>query len=86
MFKPFAARDFETSRAFPVAILEIVVNADDGIRDGVTFESLAKLKPAFTKDGSMHAGMFFFLVAHKPQDRERGGRLSSMRTMGSEMA
>ncbi|KAF8721350.1 hypothetical protein AX14_010425 [Amanita brunnescens Koide BX004] len=36
--------------------VEIVVDADDGIRDGVTFESLAKLKPAFKKDGSTHAG------------------------------
>jgi acetyl-CoA acyltransferase 1 len=35
---------------------EIVVDADDGIRDGVTAESLAKLKPAFTKTGSTHAG------------------------------
>jgi len=35
---------------------EIVVDQDDGIRDGVTAESLAKLKPAFTKDGSTHAG------------------------------
>jgi len=34
----------------------IVVDADDGIRDGVTKESLAKLKPAFKKDGSTHAG------------------------------
>ena len=55
--------------------VEIVVDADDGIRDGVTSESLAKLKTAFTKDGSMHAGMFIFLMAHKPQDRERGGVL-----------
>ena len=37
---------------------EILVDADDGIRDGVTAESLAKLKPAFTKDGSTHAGKF----------------------------
>ncbi|KAF8624195.1 hypothetical protein AX17_007184 [Amanita inopinata Kibby_2008] len=36
--------------------VEIVVDADDGIRDGVTYESLAKLKPAFAKDGSTHAG------------------------------
>lgn len=36
---------------------EIVVDADDGIRDGVTAESLAKLKPAFSKTGSTHAGM-----------------------------
>ncbi|KAF5361904.1 hypothetical protein D9756_002828 [Leucocoprinus leucothites] len=35
---------------------EIVVDSDDGIRDGVTAESLAKLKPAFTKNGTTHAG------------------------------
>ena len=35
---------------------EIVVDQDDGIRDGVTAESLSKLKPAFSKDGSTHAG------------------------------
>ncbi|PWN53864.1 thiolase [Violaceomyces palustris] len=35
---------------------ERVVDADDGIRDGVTKESLAKLKPAFAKDGCTHAG------------------------------
>ena len=35
---------------------EVVVDADDGIRDGVTAASLAKLKPAFAKDGSTHAG------------------------------
>lgn len=32
------------------------VDQDDGIRQGVTSESLAKLKPAFSKDGSTHAG------------------------------
>jgi acetyl-CoA acyltransferase 1 len=37
---------------------EIIVDADDGIRDGVTAESLAKLKPAFSKTGSTHAGEF----------------------------
>ncbi|KAF8805937.1 acetyl-CoA acetyl transferase [Phlegmacium glaucopus] len=37
-------------------VTEIVVDQDDGIRDGVTAESLAKLKPAFVKDGSTHAG------------------------------
>ena len=36
--------------------VEIVVDQDDGIRDGVTAESLAKLKPAFAKDGTTHAG------------------------------
>ncbi|KAJ7771868.1 acetyl-CoA acetyl transferase [Mycena metata] len=35
---------------------KIVVDYDDGVRDGVTKESLAKLKPAFTKEGSTHAG------------------------------
>jgi acetyl-CoA acyltransferase 1 len=35
---------------------EILVAADDGIRDGVTAESLSKLKPSFRKDGSTHAG------------------------------
>lgn len=32
------------------------VDADDGIREGVTAESLAKLKPAFDKDGYTTAG------------------------------
>lgn len=36
--------------------VEIVVDADDGIRDGVTAASLSKLKPSFSKDGSTHAG------------------------------
>lgn len=36
--------------------VSIVVDSDDGIRDGVTAESLAKLKPAFAKNGSTHAG------------------------------
>lgn len=35
---------------------EIVVENDDGVRDGVTAESLSKLKPAFSKTGSTHAG------------------------------
>ncbi|KAJ7197291.1 acetyl-CoA acetyl transferase [Mycena pura] len=35
---------------------KIVVDYDDGVREGVTKESLAKLKPAFSKDGSTHAG------------------------------
>ncbi|KAI0046170.1 acetyl-CoA acetyl transferase [Auriscalpium vulgare] len=35
---------------------DIVVDSDDGVRDGVTAESLSKLKPAFKKDGSTHAG------------------------------
>jgi len=35
---------------------EIVVADDDGIRDGVTAESLSKLKPVFSETGSTHAG------------------------------
>jgi acetyl-CoA acyltransferase 1 len=35
---------------------EIIVDQDDGIRAGVTKESLAKLKPAFSADGTTHAG------------------------------
>jgi acetyl-CoA acyltransferase 1 len=35
---------------------EIVVDRDDGIRDGVTAESLGKIRPAFAKDGSIHGG------------------------------
>ncbi|KAJ7161851.1 acetyl-CoA acetyl transferase [Mycena crocata] len=35
---------------------KVVVDYDDGVRDGVTKETLAKLKPAFKKDGSTHAG------------------------------
>ena len=38
---------------------EITVDADDGIREGVTKESLSKLKPAFRKDGTTHAGESF---------------------------
>jgi len=34
----------------------ITVDKDDGIRPGITAESLAKIKPAFAKDGSIHAG------------------------------
>ncbi|KAK1248492.1 hypothetical protein MKX08_006712 [Trichoderma sp. CBMAI-0020] len=34
----------------------VTVRRDDGIRDGVTAESLAKLKPAFTPDGASTAG------------------------------
>lgn len=34
----------------------ITVSKDDGIRDGITAKSLAKIKPAFAKDGSIHAG------------------------------
>lgn len=35
---------------------DLTVSADDGIREGVTAESLSKLKPAFSKTGTTHAG------------------------------
>jgi len=34
----------------------VTVSKDDGIRPGITVESLGKIKPAFSKDGSIHAG------------------------------
>ena len=34
----------------------IVVNKDDGIRYGITAEGLSKIRPAFDKNGSIHAG------------------------------
>lgn len=34
----------------------ITVDKDDGIRSGITIESLAKIQPAFSTDGSIHAG------------------------------
>ena len=37
-------------------VKQITVSADDGIRDGVTAEGLSKLKPAFKKNGTTHAG------------------------------
>ena len=35
---------------------DIVVSKDDGIRPGVTAESLSKVRPSFAADGSIHAG------------------------------
>lgn len=34
----------------------ITVVKDDGVREGITADSLAKIRPAFSKDGSIHAG------------------------------
>ncbi|EZF34509.1 3-ketoacyl-CoA thiolase [Trichophyton mentagrophytes] len=34
----------------------ITVNRDDGVRPGITPESLSKIRPAFAADGSIHAG------------------------------
>lgn len=34
----------------------ITVSRDDGVREGITAESLGKIRPAFSKTGSIHAG------------------------------
>jgi acetyl-CoA acyltransferase 1 len=35
---------------------EVIVDRDDGVRPGITVESLGKIRPAFDKEGSIHAG------------------------------
>lgn len=40
---------------------EILVDKDDGVRAGVTAESLSKIKPAFAKDGSIHGRSFHYI-------------------------
>ncbi|KAH0565041.1 hypothetical protein GP486_001567 [Trichoglossum hirsutum] len=35
---------------------EVVVEKDDGVREGITAESLGKIRPAFAEEGSIHAG------------------------------
>lgn len=35
---------------------DVVVDRDDGVRKGMTIESISKIRPAFAKDGSIHAG------------------------------
>jgi acetyl-CoA acyltransferase 1 len=50
--KVTAQKDAKTTEVWQ----EVVVKEDDGIRDDVTASTLAKLKPAFIKTGSTHAG------------------------------
>ncbi|KAI0509704.1 Thiolase, N-terminal domain-containing protein [Xylaria bambusicola] len=50
-FEPVDASGAKTGEQNP-----IVVSSDDGIRANVTLEALAKLKPAFAKDGTSTAG------------------------------
>lgn len=65
-------------------VKEVLVNEDDGIREGVTAESLAKIKPAFKKDGVTHAGTFPLPPVHvhvsPPSGRQR---ISSLRWRSS---
>src|SRR5579862_2433659 len=37
-------------------VREVEVTKDDGVREGITPESLGKIKAAFAKNGSIHAG------------------------------
>lgn len=39
-----------------VSLKKLIVNKDEGVRKGVTAESLGKLRPVFKKDGLTHAG------------------------------
>ena len=52
----FAAESFAKAAAAQKDGKFKTVASDDGIREGVTVESLSKLKPAFAKDGFTHAG------------------------------
>ncbi|WP_049152307.1 acetyl-CoA C-acyltransferase [Corynebacterium striatum] len=56
-----ATQDGTLAREIVPLIIEtrkgsVTVESDEGIREGVTDESLAKLRPAFEKDGSITAG------------------------------
>ncbi|MDQ0093023.1 acetyl-CoA C-acyltransferase [Paeniglutamicibacter psychrophenolicus] len=55
-----AAADFHAGEIAPFTISsrrgDTVVSADDGIRADTTAESLGKLRPAFSKDGTITAG------------------------------
>jgi acetyl-CoA acyltransferase 1 len=46
----------QTEPEHPDAPKEVVVDKDDGIRHEISLEKMAKLKPAFSKDGSSTAG------------------------------
>jgi acetyl-CoA acyltransferase 1 len=60
--KAFAAQKagFFNEEIAPITVQfegkEVTVSKDDGIRSGVTAESLSKIRPAFAKNGSIHAG------------------------------
>lgn len=55
-----AAADFHAGEIAPFTISsrrgDVVVSADDGIRADTTAESLSKLRPSFSKDGTITAG------------------------------
>ena len=48
----------------------MVISEDEGVRPDTTVESLAKLRPAFAKDGTITAGT---LVADLRRRRRGGG-------------
>ncbi|MBV1777615.1 acetyl-CoA C-acyltransferase [Paeniglutamicibacter sp. ABSL32-1] len=55
-----AAADFHAAEIAPFTISsrrgDVVISADDGIRADTTAESLSKLRPSFSKDGTITAG------------------------------
>ncbi|KAF2678274.1 thiolase [Lentithecium fluviatile CBS 122367] len=57
---PRAAQDAFAASSFQKAVTDeektITVGRDDGVREGITAESLGKIRAAFAKDGSIHAG------------------------------
>ena len=61
--------------------IEVLVDSDDGVRDGVTKESLSKLKPAFIKEGSTHAGEYFRIVASRSWFRIPSARFLDLRAV-----
>jgi acetyl-CoA C-acetyltransferase len=77
---------------------DIVVSDDEYIRHGATYDSLAKLKPAFSKDGSVTAGnasglndgAAALVLMSAAEARKRGltplGRVASWATAGVDPA
>ncbi|MDJ1157474.1 acetyl-CoA C-acetyltransferase [Chelatococcus sp. SYSU_G07232] len=77
---------------------DVVVDADEYIRDGVTLDAVAKLKPAFTKDGTVTAanasglndGAAALVLMTAAEAEKRGlkplARIASWATAGVEPA
>lgn len=63
---------------------DIVVDTDEYIRDGATVETMAKLKPAFTKDGNDGAAAIVLMSASEAEKRgiKPLARIASWATAG----
>ena len=57
---------------------DVVVDQDEYIRPGTTLDAMAKLKPAFNKEGTVTAGNASGIMTtarrHRPDDRGRSQR------------